>query len=77
MNVLGKESFAYLVKQHHEVQFQWAVSGPQEVTLTFYTRGKHGEELVMPLLEARAYWHTMITKLGYVKGVKCSTQFTK
>jgi len=77
MTPLGKQHFAYLVKQLNEVHFQWADSGPKEVTLTFYGHGTSGDELVMPILEAREYWNTMITRLGYTKGVKCSTHLVK
>ena len=77
MIVLAKEHFAYLVNQLNEVHFQWADSGPKEVTLTFYGYGTSGEILVMPILEARKYWNRMITKLGYARGVKCSTHLIK
>ncbi len=70
MNVVPKEHFAYLVKQLDEVHFKWADSGAREVTLTFYGYGTTGEELVMPMLEARAYWNAMIAGMGFAKGIE-------
>ncbi len=77
MTPLGKQHFAYLVKQLNEVHFHWADSSPKEVRLTFYGHGTSGNELVMPILQAREYWNTMITRLGYTKGIECSTHLTK
>ncbi len=77
MNVFPKEHFAYLVKQHLEVQFQWVDLGPQEVTLTFFTRGLLRDVEVMPTAEARQFWDIMIKRRGYTKGVKCSTHLIK
>ena len=76
MNALEREYFAYLVKQHLEVQYQWT-DGPQEVTLKFLDNGKLTSQKTMAIFEAREFWHTMITKLGYAKGVKCSTHLIK
>ncbi len=77
MNALAKQHFAYLVKELNEVHFSWASPDPEEVTLTFYGHDTSGNELVMSTSEAREYWNTMITRLGYVKGVKCSTHLIK
>ena len=77
MNALAREYFAYLVKQHLEVQFQWIDYGPQEVTLTFFDHGKITSQKTMAIWEAREFWTTMITKLAYTRGVKCSTHLTK
>ncbi len=77
MRALAKEYFAYLVKQHAEVQFVWTDDPDSVVSLTFYTRGKLVNQRTMNKSEAREFWAVMHTRLGYAKGVKCSTHLIK
>ena len=77
MIVLEKQYFAYLVKQGVEVQFVWSDDPYEIVSLTFYTNGDLVNQRTMSKEEAREFWKTMTTRLGYVKGVKCSTHLGK
>ncbi len=76
MTPFGKQYFAYLVKQDVEVQFVWT-DAEEIVSLSFYTRGELNNESTMSKIEARDFWNTMKLRLGYAKGVKCSTHLIK
>ena len=77
MTALGKQHFAYLVKQHIEVQFVWTDIADSIVSLSFYTRGELTNQGTMTKSEAREFWTVMKTKRGYARGVKCSTHLIK
>ena len=77
MTPLGKQHFAYLVKQGIEVQFVWTNIADSVVSLTFYTNGEIVNQRTMNKVEAREFWTVMKTKRGYARGVKCSTHLIK
>ena len=77
MTTLGKQHFAYLVKQDVEVQFVWTDIADSVVSLSFYTRGELNNQSTMTKTEAREFWATMKKRLGYARGVKCSTHLIK
>ncbi len=77
MTPFGKQHFAYLVKQGVEVQFVWTDIADSVVSLTFYKSGEIVNQRTMNKVEAREFWATMKTKLGYARGVKCSTHLIK
>jgi len=73
---LVKEYFAYLVKQHMEIQFVWTDESDSLVSLSYYTRSDLSNTGTMTKSEARDFW-TVLKKRGYAKGVKCSTHLVK
>ena len=77
MTTIGKQHFAYLVKQDVEVQFVWTDITGSIVSLSFYTCGRLTNQSTMTKVEARDFWNTMKTRLGYARGVKCSTHLGK
>jgi len=77
MIVLTKQYFAYLVKQDIEVQFVWSDDPYEVVSLTFYNNDQLINQRTMSKEEAREFWKNMATRLGYARGVKCSTHLIK